>query len=229
MRLVVAMMLSLLGGIPSAFVEPYVGGHIGLATGTNSDFTQADFISSAGVLTDIDLPSEVGTSIDIGLRAGYWFDFLPLIGTQFDLYLFGPDVNFGPEDNIELFQFDISIVALGFSIMGRYPLLKQDDFPRGRLQPYLGLGPAIFITSWDDQESNPALNIGSDTVVNGGLQFLAGVSYFIRERVSAFAEYKFTHHVTQIGGLAEGQTFSIVGSQPFNVSHFTIGVNYHFY
>jgi opacity protein-like surface antigen len=119
------------------------------------------------------------------------------------------------------------VVTFGFSVLGRYPFLVSPEFPRGRLQPHLGIGPAIFITSWDDQEGDTNENVGSETVVNGGLQFLGGISYFIFENVAAFAEYKFTHHVTQIGGVAN--TFSLVGNQPFNVSHFTFGVTYHFY
>jgi hypothetical protein len=81
------------------------------------------------------------------------------------------------------------------------------------------------------------LNVGSETVVNGGLQFSLGAMFFVREKISVFGEYKFNHHVTQIGGTAatvDNQSnllglFSIVGNQPFNISHFIIGVTYHFY
>jgi len=245
---VMVVMLSWLLWVPRAFAEPYVGGYLGLALAADSDFADTDFIGNVLVLNE-DFSTNVDNSVTFGVRAGYWFDFLPLIGTQFDLYVFSPNLKItegqmvqattGPTTTspVELpvdIEFDVTVVALGFSVLGRYPFLKSPEFPRGRLQPYLGLGPAIFITSWDAKTPDPPLddNLGSETVVNGGLQFMAGASFFIRERLSAFAEYKFTHHVTQIGGIAGeeiGGTFSLVGNQPFNISHLTVGATYHFY
>lgn len=245
---VIVIILSLLCFVRKTLAEPYVGGYLGLASAADSDFKNADliFLSDNAATFDDDFSTNIDSSFTFGLRAGYWFDFLPLIGVQFDLYFFNPDISIPAsgivsniEDDFNFFEFDVNVVALGFSVLGRYPFLKSPEFPRGRLQPYLGLGPAIFITSWDDQESDTDLNIGSETVVNGGLQFMAGASFFIREAISVFAEYKFTHHVTQIGGIAaedrDGDGFteivniSLVGNQPFNVSHFTFGVTYHFY
>jgi len=235
--IIATIVFSLLCGIHGAFAEPYVGGYLGFASAADSDFANADLIvptpPSTTLFPDLDLSTEIDTSFTFGARAGYWFDFWPKLGAQFDFYTFSPDVTI-PDQPIsgntsigDKIEFDVSVVAFGFSVLGRYPFLVSPEFPRGRLQPHLGIGPAIFITSWDDQESTPNENVGSETVVNGGLQFLTGVSYFIFEKVAAFAEYKFTHHVTQIGGVA--RNFSLVGNQPFNVSHFVIGVTYHFY
>lgn len=267
---VMVVMLSWLLWVPRAFAEPYVGGYLGLALAADSDFSNADvsiplpippdptdpdsegdIVQIAG--RDLDFTADVDNSFTLGLRAGYWFDFFPLLGAQLDFYFFSPnlDIPKQPSGNIVLndkLEFDISVVSFGLSVLGRYPFLKTPEFPRGRLQPYLGIGPAIFITSWDHQPfgADSAMqmrnDLGSETVVNGGLQFLVGVSYFIIEKVAAFAEYKYTHHVTQIGGTTRGgitvptdggniEVFpqTLVGNQPFNISHLTFGVTYHFY
>lgn len=229
----VMVVISLLWFVPGVLAEPFVGAYAGFSLAADSDFTSADFIGT-GATKDLDLKSKVDNSGTFGGRVGYWFDALPILGVQFDLNVFYPEITI-PEQRKETltinrpFEFDVSVVTLGFSVLGRYSLLKGPDFPRGRLQPYLGIGPALFITSWDDQEDIEDDNIGSDTVVNGGLQFMAGLNFFIREKWSLFAEYKFTHHVTQIGGISEGDTLSLVGNQPFNISHLTAGISYSFY
>ena len=105
--------------------------------------------------------------------------------------------------------------------------MQSPTFPRGRLQPYAGVGPAIFITKLEDQEADPNSNLGSKTTAAGGVQALAGVKVFITKQLSLFAEYKFTHHTADFGGTSP--LLAAAGSQGFNVNHFVGGLAWHFY
>src|SRR5213593_1272444 len=40
---------------------------------------------------------------------------------------------------------DLSVWTAGFDAMLRFPLLKSSQFPTGQLQPYITVGPAIFV------------------------------------------------------------------------------------
>ena len=91
--------------------------------------------------------------------------------------------------------------------MGRYPLLQGPDFPRGRLQPYIGAGPALFVTSIEDTRPKSDPNsLGSKSLTFGGFHLLAGVKFFLLKQLSLFAEYKFTHFTADLSGVLWGGT-----------------------
>jgi hypothetical protein len=104
--------------------------------------------------------TDVDNSAIFGGKIGYWFDFFPLVGAELDIYAFRPDISSPPQTSgtIRLttsMNFDLSVTAVSLDLMGRYPLLKSPDFPRGRIQPYIGIGPGLFITSIEDLEPDP--------------------------------------------------------------------------
>src|SRR5262249_9061739 len=143
----------------------------------------------------------------------------------------------GPLD--PAFKFDVSVVDIGVNIMGRYPLLQSPVFPRGRLQPYIGIGPALFITSIEDTRPDSDVNsLGSKTLTFGGFQVLGGVKFFLLKKLALFAEYKFTHFTADLSGVPGGgqsatssvaASFSLSATQNIDASHFYGGIAYHFY
>jgi opacity protein-like surface antigen len=125
------------------------------------------------------------------------------------------------------FNFDLSVTAVSLNLMGRYPLLKSPDFPRGRIQPYIGLGPGLFITRIEDLEPDLNNNIGSKMLTFGGLQVIGGLKFFLLKNLSLFAEYKFSHFTADLSGASAN--FSLGATQNIDASHFYGGVAYHFY
>jgi opacity protein-like surface antigen len=235
LRVVITLILSLLCWAPGVWAEPYIAAYAGYSLLSDTDL-KASFIA--------DLPSgtqgrgarfstDVDNSAIFGGKIGYWFDFFPLVGAELDIYAFSPDI-FSPapqtSGSVTLNapnDFDLSVTAVSINLMGRYPFLKGPDFPRGRLQPYIGIGPALFITSIEDLDPNPANNIGSKTLTFGGLQIIGGVKFFLLKKLSLFAEYKFSHFKADLSG--SSTNFSLGATQNIDASHFYGGVAYHFY
>jgi opacity protein-like surface antigen len=71
--------------------------------------------------------------------------------------------------------------ALTFLLTGKIPCMVDSDYPNGRLNPYIGVGPTVLITSMD------FTNLGGNnsTSVNVGLVAEAGVRYMITPAFSA--------------------------------------------
>src|SRR5262249_16954686 len=114
-------------------------------------------VSIKGVFKDVDLDP----GFTVGLRLAYWFESLPFLGRAFAGFLFPlpvPPQTVPTTVNVsgKLFAKPISssnsgqarlpsfeLPSAGFSpqVMLRWPLLTSNDLPKGRLQPYIGLGP----------------------------------------------------------------------------------------
>src|SRR5207248_3357570 len=59
---------------------------------------------------------------------------LPWLGVAADVSYFRPAT-------------DVQTVPLSLLVMARYGFLKDDEFKAGRLQPYVGLGGALFFSN----------------------------------------------------------------------------------
>jgi hypothetical protein len=180
----------------------------------------------------IQLSTEVDNSAIVGGKIGYWFDVFPLVGAELDIYGFSPDISSPPQiaGGVRLtrsLNFELGVTAISINFMGRYPLLKSPVFPRGRLQPYIGIGPGLFITSIEDLEPHPNDNIGSKTLTFGGFQVIGGLKFFLLKNLSLFAEYKFSHFTADLSGASAN--FSLGATQNIDANHFYGGVAYHFY
>ena len=111
---------------------------------------------------------------------------------------------------------DVKVTGIGFHVMGRLRLLQDKDVPNGRLQPYVGVGPAIFITN---VTLKPLTN-QSQSSTDVGIQALAGVKYFFHKNFSVFAEYKMSAFSPDFS-FATLATFAVPGairSTNFSVS-----------
>jgi hypothetical protein len=71
------------------------------------------------------------TSFTFGGRIGYWLDVFHYLGFAADLSYFEADSE----------KVDFSIIPHSILFMLRWPLLISDDYPHGKIQPYLGGGP----------------------------------------------------------------------------------------
>ena len=140
----------------------------------------------------------------IGGRAGYWFDSLGFLGVGVDAsHVFGPDIGAqtasfeacvpagcltGPQ---AVRRASLNVTSVGLDLLLRWPLLTSGAFPRGRLQPYVAVGPAVFIAHFRDTSNfSPSNQSDTDTVV--GPKAAGGLAWHVTRHLAVFAEYRFT-------------------------------------
>lgn len=135
-----------------------------------------------------------------GVRAGYWFGFLPEVGIGVDVFHFRPDVRrqrvtataavsgrildepltvsvAGPTT---IPSADLPAIVVGADLLLRWRFLTTADIPNGRLQPYLALGPAWLVTDPDD--------LGTTL----GFKAAGGFAWQFHRHLAVFGEYRFT-------------------------------------
>lgn len=190
-----------LGGRPAAaewFADLYAG----------SSFTQSHDLKlddrgiGRGVFEDV----EFDRSLSWGGRAGRYFDSLPFLGLGVDFFRFYPYI--GPQ-SVQLRgcffpggcgtgrggpgSLDVETTAVSMDLMLRLPLLKSDDAPQGRVQPYVAVGPPLFITTITPRNTRSFRNHDSDTDYSFGFKAAAGVAVQVYKNLALFGEYRFTH------------------------------------
>jgi hypothetical protein len=210
-RFVAVLLLALAPATASGevFLDFFAGGSWNETTDVSIDST-VDLVvgGGAGTVAPAARLSDVRTSgfVSGGLRAGYYFEFVPVIdiGIGLDAALLPVDVptqtvnatanapiQIEVDDGddtisippgttpVALPAFRIATVTLGIPVFFRLPLLVSESRPQGLLQPYLQVGPAWMLTNAEDR-------LIAGPMVGGGIA-LAPFSWLV-----VFAEYRYT-------------------------------------
>jgi opacity protein-like surface antigen len=150
---------------------------------------------------------EFDNALAWGGRAGRYFEALPFLGVGVDYFHFTPYI--GPQSarfHGCIFpdgcggggkggpgSFDITVNSISVDLMLRLPLLKSAEAPWGRVQPYLTVGPPLFITTITPRNTQSFKNQDGDTDFSFGLKAGGGVAVQIFKNLMLFGEYRFTH------------------------------------
>jgi len=153
------------------------------------------------------------SSFTVGGRVGGWIG--RYFGVGLDVFHFGSDVK-----NTSIEQRNL---AFAFDLMARLPLFASDGMPHGRLQPYVTVGPAIFVSD----QSSPGFTAGRSASV--GFKGGAGLKYLFMKHFGLFGEYRYTY-------FNPTQDFETTGSAPstgeisqrIGTHHFVGGLAIHF-
>lgn len=122
-------------------------------------------------------------SFDALVRVGYWFESAPLLGLAGTASYFRPDMFGTPVSSKR--DVNLRVIPVSVLLMGRIPLLTDNRYPNGRLQPFAGIGPAAFITDvWESDFS--------DLTLSGGLDLHVGGRVMLTPRFGFFTQYRFT-------------------------------------
>lgn len=153
--------------------------------------------------SDVTVTSPTGTTIfdnvafnrssAYGGRIGYWFESLKFLGLSLDVSHFRPDTVPSGLKRLDLYMTPMSV-----DLMLRWPLLVTDAFPRGRLQPYLALGPAVALAEAKDT-TNFAPTDQYETNFPLGVKAGGGLTWQWKTHVGLFVEYRFTHFSPEFG------------------------------
>jgi opacity protein-like surface antigen len=211
-----------------ASAEPYLAGYAGVAFTQDKDLRTEIELSGTPLVNGRARDLEFDRSPVFGGKVGYFFDVDLLggnTGIELDVYHFEPDVarqtvtfsgmlaGATGDTRTEIQPADVDITAITINALYRFRLLVDREHPRGRLQPYVGIGVGAFIARLGTTTSPFDVNKDiDDTDVRAGGQALAGMRWLITRNLSLFAEYKFV----------QTQTFSFKFKESGTVSGFPL-------
>jgi|SRR5690349_15125531 len=196
------MILMCLAFVRPAYAEFETGVYGGAALTNKTDKTEE---SSLGVtLTSRDLKTD--TQFTFGGRVGYWFDRFDYVGTGLDVFYFRAKA---PSQTVPVSisgccaimatdSFSIPVVAVAFDVLRlRLPLMRSEEFPHGRIQPYIGGGPAVFF-SWAKAPAGFQPSDKTDVDAAIGYKVGGGLAIMLNKEVGLFAEYRYTHFTSSL-------------------------------
>lgn len=97
---------------------------------------------------------------------------------------------------------NVQLTTVALNMIIREPSLEH------KLEPYGGIGPALFVTSADYGILR----------MSAGINLIAGANYFLDDNWSLFGEFKYDRATIKFGGISGNYSAQI----------FTVGVSYHF-
>jgi opacity protein-like surface antigen len=177
-----ATVLCLLGGSQPVLAEAMLDAYLG---GAFHDDSTIDYDTSfAG--SGFDLASW-DDSVAAGIRGGYWFEGpLKWFGLGVDLSYFSAEQStsfgFPISDSTELVLLPVTPMA-----MVRVPLLASERYSGGRIAPYVGVGPGLFVSVLLNDPF-----IDDDVGFDVGLDLRAGVTTQLAPHFGLFVEYRRT-------------------------------------
>ncbi len=185
-------------------------------------------LSTEATMSDV----EVDRGFTVGARVGYWLESVPFLGLGLDAFYFslpvpaqtvaasstfsgsllGKPITFTAAGNANIPSVDLPGGAFSPQLMLRLPLLVSEDAPKGRLQPYVGGGPAWAFTLESDEVA----------LILGGL-VRAGVAVQVFKFLALFAEYRYSFF-PGFEVKDEGLTFK----DDLNTHHVVGGISFRF-
>jgi opacity protein-like surface antigen len=128
---------------------------------------------------DLDFDSDV----TLGMRAGLWLDSYPNIGLAADISHFNADA-----DNAEF-----SVVPISFLLMARMPCMVSAEFPSGRMQPYLALGPSLMAYDFELELNHDVGRKVEESSADFGFDLRGGLLWQVTDKIAVYTEYRYTH------------------------------------
>jgi opacity protein-like surface antigen len=175
------------------FIDLYMG--VGLLQDSDVDTSANDpFVDSdIAYLDDVDWE----TSPSMGLRGGYWFgEYGPSfigVGLDFSYYQAFEDSSFA--------ELEVAATPMTPLLMLRIPLGYDEDYPGGRVQPYVAVGPG-FTIAYAHAETDEIIPSGPGDVLYDdfdeagfgvGLDARGGLAVQVARNFALFAEYRYTY------------------------------------
>lgn len=178
--------LSLLGIAEAARAEGFVDVRMGPAFSENGSVS----IRSNGPGPGRGRNVSYDPGFEIGVRGGYWFEGgANWLGLGLDLSYFH-----ALEDRTHG-ELDLFLMPLTPLLMLRAPIDADADHPGGRIQPYVGVGPALTVSvarlGLDD--TIPGAEDFYDAALDVGFDLRAGLAFQVSRRLALFAEYRYTY------------------------------------
>lgn len=139
--------------------------------------------------------------------------------------------NFFGENNV---RSEGSAATLAFMFAGRYGFLPDSEVPFGRLQPYIGVGPAILFTTQRQTINVTGFNFATDAkqYTNIALAVEAGLRYMALKNVSLDLSFKYRYSTARytfdVFQANFGLPYTYTYNPTYNLFSLQVGAAYHF-
>jgi opacity protein-like surface antigen len=184
--------------------EWYGDAYAGAVFTSNTDLTVTSTLGTTTTYQNLDIHN----TWTAGGRGGYWLDKekMDWLGFGMDVFFFHVKTPPGQKVGVtgtgggstQFAHWSLPAWGIGFDVLRlRLPLLRDEQFVHGRLQPYLAAGPAIFVT-YAGQNTFVQPSGQTSTDVSGGAKVDAGLTVMVTKQIGAFAQYRFTHFTTNL-------------------------------
>lgn len=234
-----ALLVSL--GVSNAYSELYVGGQVGTTFfGDNQKLTRVDLTDLSGPPGSFLSPHASMSGRDLasspvwGGKIGYYFPRVSWFGVELEASYTTPHIEQGPTrvsilpgtvvsggsvtsgDDVQIFPGDhFRVITIApFNLMFRYNKM--------RFQPYVGVGPAIFLSRIKTTEVGFEGTQSSTTV---GVNVKVGGEYFFTKHISGYGEVRYNYTRFSFDANDAG-AFGFKAT--YNPTIFSFGVSYHF-
>jgi opacity protein-like surface antigen len=186
--------------LPSTLrAENYIAAQIGVSL--PGSLSSVNRVTPLDPRPDFDLM----TSFLYGGKVGHYFDQLQWLGVETEVFRANPNITQnGPEPGASL-----SMTVWGATLLARYP--------GERLQPYIGVGPAIFFSRV--KSVSPQSTIDEAQSTSMGLNTQLGLRLLLSDGVALFMEWKFNHSRLSFDALPNGT---------YDAHNLVFGIGYHF-
>jgi len=261
--------------LAETYVEGYIGSNFTVTSPNPIDFDVNPAYKP--INTYPEYPRNLSSNIMGGAKLGTWFskqgfpgydfpDWMKYFGCYLDFSIHGNDYLRGvgsrrmyvspvsvppaifPFQHYKFLGYG-PIITLGFMFAARYGFFPTEKVPFGKLQPYVGVGPALFITTFsptmmfqpfstlvfpepsaDNSHVYQNFSPSSKTTVSIGLATELGLRYMITRFLSAevSCKYRYTSFSTTYDLEALGYTHQLRFSPQLNMFSITTGLAYHF-
>jgi opacity protein-like surface antigen len=183
----------------SSLAENYIAGQIGVSLpGSLSNVNRVSPLVRAP-------DSDLMTSFLYGGKLGHYFDQMRWFGVEAELFRSNPNISQnGAEPGASL-----SMTVWGATLLARYP--------GERLQPYVGVGPAIFFGRV--KSVSPRSNLDEAQSTSMGLNTQLGLRLLLSDGVALFMEWKYNH---------SRLSFDALPNATYNAHNLIFGIGYHF-
>jgi Outer membrane protein beta-barrel domain len=221
--------------VSRSYAETYIAGQFGvtlpsvLPSSFDNGLTNANTTGTLGTITQGGAISDqsLQSSILYGGKIGHYFKAVPWFGLELEVYNTTPHIKqqtiqfYGPSGLIG----ETNFAGLNFRVLTVAPFNVMFRLPKTRLQPYIGVGPGIFLARIED----PALTSGNTQSSTGfGLNAQAGVRYYITRQVALFGEGKFNYTKFSFDETPTG-AFNLFGFDAnYRIFHAVFGLSFHF-
>ena len=214
---------------PQAYAETYVAGQFGVALPsigeglTDVDLTGA--FPAGSTMSDRSLK----TSVLYGAKLGYFFPQARWFGIEAEIFNTTPHIkeqsttiSVPPSPTVTGGTTTAIVSGDHFSVLTLAPLNLVFRYPtNSRLQPYVAVGPGIFLGR---VESIATGFEGSQSSTKLGLNTQVGFRYFMTRHVTVFGEWKYDH--ARFTFKENDTQFGFNGT--YSMHQVAFGVGYHF-